>query len=141
MSDADAAFLGRGWSFPPTFERGTASVAMVEGVADIRESLWILLSTSPGERIMVPEYGCALWDYVFATLDTTVATQIAGLVEEAIVRWEPRVDVHDVSVRAVEPATGRVSIEIDYTVRAINTRDNLVFPFHLSEASIPAIAG
>ena len=61
MANPDGFFLGNGWKFPPVFSKESAAVEMVNAAEDIRESLWILLSTAPGERVMVPEFGCALW--------------------------------------------------------------------------------
>jgi hypothetical protein len=130
------AFLGRGWAFPPTFNKLTRSVAMASGEQDVRESLWILLSTSLGERIMLASYGCDLISKVFVTLTTSVANEIAGMVTRAITEWEPRVTVEAVSVSETELA-GRLDIEISYFVRQTNSRSNLVFPFYRLEATLP----
>jgi phage baseplate assembly protein W len=136
MSVADPSFLGRGWSFPPTFARGAVTVEMVSGPEDIHQSLLILLSTRIGERVMVAEYGCALWSVVFENLSTTLLTRIQDMVERAIVKWEPRIRVDDVltEIDPVEP--GLVRIEVVYTIRATNTRSNFVYPFYLHEATI-----
>lgn len=130
-------FLGRGWSFPPSFSRRTASVAMVAGDLDIRESLWILLSTSIGERIMLATYGCDLMSKVFTSLTTTTANEIASMAGNAITAWEPRVTVEHVSVLENLDAQGWLNISIDYFVRQTNSRGNLVYPFYLLEATLP----
>lgn len=131
----DPYFLGRGWSFPPTFERQTGSVAMASGDIDIRESLSILLSTQLGERIMLASYGCDLWPQVFTSLHATTANDIARMVTNAIIDWEPRVMVEHVTVTEADTA-GWVAISIDYVVRQTNTRSNLVFPYYRLEATI-----
>jgi Bacteriophage baseplate protein W len=136
MAISDAAFLGTGWSFPPTFLRGTASVVMVSGNADIQESLRVLLSTSLGERIMVPGYGCNLQRMVFQGITTTLQTEIAGLVRQAILDWEPRIDVLDVAVLPQATTGGRVLISIDYVILKTNTRSNLVYPFYFQEGTL-----
>src|SRR5664280_881873 len=105
-SKSDPAFLGTGWGFPPTFSRTLLGVEMVSGLSDIRESLQILFSTAQGERVMLPEYGCDLWRMVFHGLTTTLTTQLRDMVEQAIVLWEPRIDV--LSVEAT-PDPGRDS--------------------------------
>lgn len=136
---ADAAhpgFLGTGWSFPPTFTRQTASVAMVSGDVDIRESLWIILITRLGERVMLPTFGTLLFDEVFTALTATTAEEMAKMVSDAIIEWEPRVTVLDVAVTANDAETGRVDISIDYEVRQTNSRSNLVLPYYLLEATL-----
>ncbi|MCW2247934.1 phage baseplate assembly protein W [Azospirillum fermentarium] len=133
----DAPFLGTGWSFPPTFDRTAASVTMSKGVQDIKESLWILLSTRLGERLMLPAYGASLWDKVFTTLTTTAANQIRSLVAKAILDWEPRIDVEEVSVETIDYRAGQVQITIAFLVRQTNVRSNLVYPFYLIEATLP----
>lgn len=131
------SFLGRGWSFPPSFERDIGTVRMSAGDADIKESLWILLSTSLGERIMLAGYGCDLRAQVFSALTTTTANQIAAMVANAIVMWEPRVIVESVSVVNDDALAGWVRISIAYMVRQTNTRGNLVYPFYAAEATLP----
>ncbi len=135
MAQSESAFLGTGWSFPPTFDRGDAEVVMVSGFADIKESLYILLSTALGERIMVPEYGCGLQQYVFQNVTTTWLTSLSTVVRTAILTWEPRVDVESVD-SAKSDADGMVTISITYVVRLTNSRSNVVFPFYYREGTL-----
>ena len=132
------AFLGTGWSFPPTFSRHLLGVEMVSGLADIRESLTILFSTALGERVMLPEYGCDLWRMVFRGMTTTLMTEIKDMVEQAIVLWEPRIDLLNVDVARDPDEDGRVNIDIAFVVRGTNTRNNFVYPFYLREATLGA---
>jgi phage baseplate assembly protein W len=141
MRDAEQAFLGIGWSFPPTFTRLGHTVVMARGEADVRESLWVLFSTAPGERVMLPTYGCALWRMVFRSLTTTATTEIAAAVEKAVVDWEPRVELDGVTVEADPAQEGLVTVNVAYRIRSTNTRDNLVYPFYLREGTlVPATA-
>lgn len=134
---SDPPFLGTGWSFPPTFSRQTDAVIMVSDVEDIRESLWILLSTSLGERLMLAGYGSNLWTMVFAVLTTTIENEIRSIIANAILEWEPRIDVAGITVEQNDPEQGHVAINIDFVVRQTNIRSNLVYPFYLSEATLP----
>jgi len=137
MDDLNAIpFLGRGWRFPPTFSSHSSDVVMVDGENDIRESLFILLSTAQGERVMVPTYGCDLHRYVFAELTTGVMTEIRDMVATAILRWEPRIDVLDVSVTADPDEPGLMRIGVDYRIRRTNVRSNIVFPFYFTEGTL-----
>lgn len=132
----EPAFLGRGWSFPPTFSRVSESVIMASGEADIRQSLWTILATRPGERIMLATFGCDLMSKLFTVLTTTTANEIAAMVTRAIVDWEPRVTVESVVVTESE-LDGWLDISIAYIVRQTNSRSNLVFPFYRMEKTLP----
>jgi uncharacterized protein len=134
MAD-DLGFLGRGWSFPPTFKAHTKRAAMEVGEEDIRQSLTILLSTTPGERVMQPEYGCYIRHIVFETMDHSRVTELHDMITRAILLFEPRVIVEDVSVDVVDWLDGLVRITLVYRIIATNTRHNLVLPFYLYEAT------
>ena len=137
MASPEKAMLGTGWSFPPAFLRLNYSVEMVSADVDIHQCLRILFSTALGERIMVPTYGTDIQKKVFRGLTATLITQLAILVETAVLNWEPRINVDDVFVQPDPTIDGLVSITVSYTIRVTNTRNNLVFPFYLSEATIP----
>jgi phage baseplate assembly protein W len=127
-------FLGTGWSFPPTFSKMEGGVEMDADVEDIRKSLQILLSTRVGERLMQPKYGCNLDDLIFEPLNTTVKTYISGLVKQAILIYEPRIQLNDVTIGAENELAGRVDLNVDFTIRSTNSRYNLVYPFYREEA-------
>jgi phage baseplate assembly protein W len=129
----EKTFLGRGWSFPPTFSQQQKGVAMAANVEDIRQSLHVLLSTKVGERLMHPDYGCNLDELLFESLNTTLATYIEDLVERAILLFEPRIELKRVNLTEEEPGT--ILIEIDYVVRSTNRRENYVFPFYKEEGT------
>jgi phage baseplate assembly protein W len=137
MDDPEQAILGTGWSFPPTFSRADVSVVMVSGVDNVRQSLWVLFSTALGERVMLPDYGSQIWQMVFRSINTTLLTQLADMVSQAILYWEPRIDVVDISVTPDASDAGRVLIMVDYVVRRTNSRSNMVYPFYLREMTIP----
>lgn len=131
-----SGFLGRGWAFPPTFHEGGALVEMVEGEEDINQSLWILFSTSLNERVMNHGYGCGLSTLIFKDIDQELVNSVRGMVEDAVLRFEPRIDVQEVVVHQDESEWGLIHITLTYTVRATNNRYNLVYPFYLYEASV-----
>lgn len=137
MDNPEKSFLGTGWSFPPTFSRYTYSVEMVRDERDIRESLWILFSTALGERIMLPNYGSDLWGMVFQSVTTTFKTKLAETIRDAILYWEARISVDEISVQPDATTDGLVLITVNYTIRKTNVRSNLVYPFYLQEATIP----
>ncbi|MEJ1968737.1 MAG: GPW/gp25 family protein [Rhizomicrobium sp.] len=137
MAGVENSFLGRGWSFPPTFSRRDYGVAMVKDEVDVRESLWILLSTLLGERVMVPGYGTDLWRMVFRNLNTTLTTQIQEMVAQAILYWEPRIVVDNIQLDQDATRYGVVLLNIDYTIRMTNARNNLVYPYYTQEMTIP----
>ena len=128
-------FLGRGWTFPPTFDASAQTVDMVEREADIEQSLRVLLTTRTGERVMEPKFGCNLDDYLFESLDTTTVTIIRDKVETAILYFEPRIDVKNVTLDLSREFEGVVLIEVDYVVRTTNSRLNFVFPYYKNEGT------
>ncbi|MBN2527990.1 MAG: GPW/gp25 family protein [Deltaproteobacteria bacterium] len=130
------SFLGRGWRFPPEFSGVTGGVNMVSEEMDICESLDILLSTRPGERIMNPAFGCRLQTMVFESIDESTAVEIEDIVRRAILFFEPRITVNRIQVSTVDAMNGRIDVAIDYTIRTTNTRSNFVYPFYLREATI-----
>ncbi|MCJ8505887.1 GPW/gp25 family protein [Kocuria flava] len=122
-------FIGSGWAFPLRTDR-TGSIALVRETREIEESVHLILATSPGERPMRPEFGCAVHDYVFAPADAATAGAIAFAVRVALDRWEPRINLEDVLVHLDTAEEGLLLIEVQYTVRGTNDPRNLVFPFY-----------
>ncbi|MBL3655537.1 GPW/gp25 family protein [Fulvivirga sediminis] len=129
-------FLGRGWSFPPAFHAGGGELELVSGEQDIQQSLKILLSTSLNERVMAPDFGCELTNYLFEEIDQSLINEIRNAVSDAILTHEPRVQVEEVNITEVKRENGLLHISITYLVPATNNRHNLVYPFYLNEASI-----
>ncbi len=131
----DRSFLGKGWSFPPTFRLQTRTVDMVAEDEDIHQSLYLLIATIPNERLMNPSYGCDLNSLVFERISQGLRQEIISMVAMAILRFEPRVDVNEIDVRVSSEDYGTLLILVDYTVRTTNSRSNMVFPFYLKEGT------
>jgi uncharacterized protein len=136
------SFLGTGWAFPVTFQKnggnGGASLVTASEVQDIEQSLTILLNTRPGERIMRPDYGCALDDLMFEPLHLGLITYIKELISNAILFYEPRVNLQHIDI-VTDPAMlleGRVLIELSLIVRTTNSRHNYVYDYYKREATI-----
>lgn len=125
------AFLGRGWAFPIKLDE-MGEVASSAYEEDVRQAIQIILGTSPGERVMRPDFGAGLRDLVFEPINTTTKALVRQQVEQALITWEPRIDNVGVDVQA-DPARGRLLININYRIRATNTFYNLVYPFYLME--------
>ena len=123
-------FVGAGWGFPLRTDP-TGRIALVSREREIEESIRLILATSPGERPMRPEFGCAVHDYVFAPADASTAGDIAYVVRVALEMWEPRIDLQDVSVRFDAVDDGVLLIDVLYAVRGTNDPRNLVFPFYV----------
>ncbi len=129
------SFLGVGWSFPPEFNKEAAAVKMISDEEDIKSSLEILLSTRLGERVMVPQYGCNLDELLFENLNRTLVTYVIELIKTAILYHEPRIDVDRIDISESDVLQGELFIKVEYTVRATNSRNNVVFPFYLEEGT------
>lgn len=122
--------LGSGLSFPLGIDpRG--GVALARGEEDIEQAIGIILGTAPGERPMRPEFGCAVHDLVFDTIDAAMVGKMETAIRHALDRWEPRVVVTGIDVDLGEVQQGRLTITISYRVRATNHQRNLVYPFYV----------
>jgi hypothetical protein len=126
-----ADFLGQGWKFPFALDQG--GVARSMGESGIDESIWLILGTAKGERVMRPDFGCGIHDLVFSLNNATTAGRIAEEVRDALVRWEPRIELLDVGVTTAEDQPHVLMIAIRYQVRATNNVFNLVYPFYLEQ--------
>lgn len=131
----EESFLGKGWSFPPEFSKPSKLVVMSANEVDIKESLEIILSTRLGERIMNPKFGCNLEEILFKPLNLTLATYAKNLIQNAILYFEPRIDVNNVSFDTSNALEGVLQIEIDFTIRTTNSRMNMVYPFYTIEGT------
>ncbi len=125
-------FLGVGWKFPIRVNsRGGLSYSSNE--QDIEESIWIILSTAKGERVMEPNFGCGIHDYVFAPNNPGTRGSITYEVQTALAEFEPRINLESVRVESFPDSDNRLLIYVDYRVRANNAKRNLVYPFYLTE--------
>ncbi|MFP9114608.1 GPW/gp25 family protein [Flavobacterium sp. RHBU_3] len=131
----DTDFLGIGWSFPPEFNKTDGTLMMTSDEEDINNSLIILLSTRPGERVMFPDYGCDLQEMLFNPLDLTLITRMKGVIERAILYHEPRIILLGIDIDTKDELEGQVLIQVNYEIRNTNTRSNIVFPFYKGEAT------
>jgi Bacteriophage baseplate protein W len=125
-------FLGSGWAFPVRTDSDGAVVAVAQEDA-VRQAIWVVLSTAPGERAMRPTFGAGLADLVFAPNGPATQGLVVSAVRDALVEWEPRIDVLDVTAVPDPGQPTRLLIEVDYSVRATNSRFNLVYPFYLQQ--------
>jgi phage baseplate assembly protein W len=134
VADSAKDFLGVGWAFPPcAAQDGSTATASYE--EDVRQAVWIILSTDWGERVMRPEFGAGLRSFVFGPLSQTVLQQVQTRGQQALVTWEPRINVEQVNVTFDPNDPGKLLIAITYRVRVTNTRQNLVYPFFLEEGA------
>ncbi|TAD91100.1 MAG: hypothetical protein EAY75_03940 [Bacteroidetes bacterium] len=136
MDEKNTSFLGRGWAFPPTFDLGLKQANLVEDAEDIRQSLYVLLSTSIGERFLQPQFGCNLEHYVFEPVNATTETNIKLTVTHALRRFEPRIKLESVKLDTSLVVEGRIDIAVTYTIITTNTRYNFVYPFYTKEANM-----
>lgn len=123
-------FLGAGYGFP---SGAPGAFTLISGPEKIRQSIEIILATAPGERLMRPDFGCGIHDLVFEPNTAALHGMITARVEEALVRWEPRIDVINVDANTDDFRQNLLLIRIEYRVRQNNALFNLVYPFFLSE--------
>ena len=125
-------FLGKGWKFPVRVN-GRGGLSFVSGAQSIADAIWIILSTPLGSRVMRPQFGCGVHDYVFAHNNANTKALVAQQVERALLRWEPRIDVLEVRVETHPETPNTLMIHVDYRIRANNAFHNIVYPFYINE--------
>ncbi len=128
-------FLGVGWKFPPQFDKKSRTVTLVSEEEDIKESLFILLSTRPGERVMQPEYGCDLSVLNFESVSNNFNKRVESIIQYAVLHFEPRIILGEVSISSESYLDGLIEIKVNYTVRKTNKRSNIVFPYYIIEGT------
>ncbi|WP_268121964.1 GPW/gp25 family protein [Roseivirga pacifica] len=133
--DQENSFLGVGWSFPPQFDKTNLEAQMVGYEEDIRQSLSILLSTTPGERVMHPDFGCNLNQFVHEEISESLFTHIRQVIQDSIIRYEARIDLEDLQLEYDNGLDGVLYITLVYTIRQTNSRNNMVYPFYLLEGN------
>lgn len=137
----------RGWRFVlPGFEPEEGDgglrltpqgrIEMVGGAEAVRQAIFMLLSTRPGERVMRPDYGCDLHRLAFSSADATTAGLAIHMVREAIERWEPRAEILRLDASLEGSDQGRLEVLLEYRVRRTGETDRLVYPFSLTGESI-----
>ncbi|MEK6279399.1 MAG: GPW/gp25 family protein [Acidobacteriota bacterium] len=132
MAEQHREFLGRGWAFP-TRPDASGRLRYESDEELVTEGIEIVLGTSPGERQMRPEFGCAIYELVGEANTAALRGMVRQKVREALLRWEPRIDVMDVRVESPDEQKNRLDIRIDYRIRSNNAFFNLVYPFFLTE--------
>lgn len=135
----DNSFIGRGWGFPPRFitpdpevGRPSSGPIMVTQEEEISQSISLILSTTPGERVMRPEFGSKLADFVFEEMSANALAELKDFIASAITKFELRIDLNTVEIDTSGSAEGLLQIHVDYIIRDTNTRGNLVYPFLLN---------
>ena len=125
-----ASFVGRGFSFPMRVDQD-GSIRLTRGTENLDASVRVILSTAPGERLMRPQFGCRIWDLLFEPVNFNTLGLMDQAVRDAILQWEPRVDVTEVECAPDPQDPYLVHIRIAYRVRDTNDRRNLVYPFYV----------
>ena len=125
-------FLGTGWKYPVKIDID-GKIALSKHEEDIKEAIRIILGTAKGERVMRPDFGCGIHELVFAPINAITLSQVENNVREALIKYEPRIDLLRVEASAERSDEGQLLVSIDYEVRATNTRSNMVYPFYMKE--------
>ena len=134
MASNQREYLGVGWKFPLQVTPG-GKIAQARYEQRIEESIYLILNTAKGERVMLPEFGCGIHDLVFAPNNAATLTVVVQTVREALVAYEPRIDVLDINAETAPEELNLLLIRINYRIRANNALGNLVYPFYIGEGA------
>jgi phage baseplate assembly protein W len=125
-------FLGTGWKFPLQVTPN-GGIARARYELRVEEAIYLILSTAKGERVMLPDFGCGIHDLVFAPNNAGTLSIVKQQVRQALVTYEPRIDVLDIRIDTSDEEPNLLLIRIDYRIRANNALGNLVYPFYIRE--------
>jgi phage baseplate assembly protein W len=134
MSKSQRDYLGVGWKFPLQVTPG-GRLAVARYEQRIEESIYLILSTAKGERVMLPDFGCGIHELVFAPNNVSTHSLVTSSARQALVKYEPRIDVLDVKAESAPEQPNLLLIRVDYLIRANNARGNLVYPFYIREGT------
>jgi phage baseplate assembly protein W len=123
-------FLGQGWAFPLQFSPH-GQIALAKGERDIEQSIRIILETIPGERVMRPEFGCRAKELLFAPRNAATEGLLVQYVEQALARWEPRIELLTVTIVPDQSRDGVLMVEITYNIKSTHDRRSIVYPFFI----------
>lgn len=129
------SILGTGWNFPVSFDTLNHRTVMVSGIEDVKQSIYIILHTTPGERMMEPEFGCNLKQLVFENINESLHSKLNHIVYHALLNYEPRVKFIGTEIIEKVETAGLLHISIEFSLIITNTRHNLVFPFYFTEGT------
>ncbi len=128
-------FIGQGWSFPIKVN-AKGGLDWSNGPDRIQASIWIILSTSLGERLMLPNFGAGIKDYVFESNSAMIRARLQGAVQSALTQWEPRIQLVSVQANPSPNQDSLVLVSINYQIRDTNELYNMVYPFFLTEGTV-----
>jgi len=132
LAEQTKEFLGVGLKFPIKLTNNkTLGISRYE--EDIEESIRIILGTAKGERIMRPDFGCGIHNFIFDIASTFTIGKIKSSIQEALTIWEPRIDVLTVDASTEKIDEGKIVFSIEYRVISTNNRRNFVYDFYLKE--------
>ena len=134
---SEGSYLGQGLSFPVDTASG-GGLAIVSADEKVRQSIWLILATAPGERVMRPSFGCAVHDLVFMPNSETLAGLAAAKAREALERWEPRIEVLEVDAAPDPGRRNLLLIDVSYRIRESQQVASLVYPFFLEGGAAEA---
>jgi|TARA_B110000046_G_scaffold185530_1_gene227561 phage baseplate assembly protein W len=129
------SFLGTGWSFPPSFNKHTKAVDMVSDEIDISQSLKIILFTDLGARIMRSNFGSDVKNFTFEGINRGSIMRLSNTISVAIEKHEPRIDLDNVDIDQSQAVDGKLLIKLEYLIKSVNVRTNVVFPFYIKEGT------
>lgn len=132
MASGQRGYLGTGWKFPLQVAPN-GQIAMSAYEQRVEESIYLILSTAAGERLMLPSFGCGIQDLVFAPNNANTIAMVSRSVRAALTANEARIDVMEVDVDSAPGQPNLLLIRINYRIRANNAVGNLVYPFYITE--------
>jgi uncharacterized protein len=127
-------FIGKGWRFPINVN-AKGGLDWSDGSQRVSDAIWLIVKTALGERVMRPTFGAGVNDFVFQSNSSVIRARLAAAIKQALLKWEPRINLTQVSVAPAADQPSQVLVSIGYTLRDTNEVFNVVYPFYLAEGA------
>lgn len=127
---ADNSFLGKGMKFPMQINPANGRIVVSSESESVKESVYLILMTAMGERLVRPDFGSTIEEYTFMDVNSASINMMIMTIKRQLTLQEPRIANVDIDVESGR--NGVLILNIGYTLAGANTRDNLVFPFYLN---------
>ncbi len=135
INEISKSFLGEGWKFPISLN-DLNKIEISQYEQNIKESIMIILGTRKNERVMRPDFGCGIHDFVFEILSSSSIGHMRASITDALTRFEPRITLLDLDISIDKSSNGKLIIKISYMVIKTNNKFNIVYPFYISEGGV-----
>lgn len=122
-----------GWNFPVEVDPISGKIKTTDIKEDIKQSILILLGTSPGERLFHKGYGCNLKRFLFEPVTFELIRGIRDEILQTVTYWEKRITAVEVDIENSVDDDSVLVFIINYRIKQTMERDSAVFTYDIMQ--------